>query len=97
MLPRIMFGDPTFADVILDCLVHNAYKLKLIGGSMRKKESSIDQSRSLNGIIEPRVASLRQMIGSAPESVTGFAGIGSYLSVMSQRRAISRASARKSR
>lgn len=33
-----MFGDPTFADAILDRLVHNAYKLKLKGGSMRKKK-----------------------------------------------------------
>ena len=30
------FGDPTLADAILDRLVHNAYKLALIGDSMRK-------------------------------------------------------------
>ena len=36
-------GDPTFADAILDRLVHNAYKLKLKGGSMRKKKASSTQ------------------------------------------------------
>ena len=37
-------GDPTFADAILDRLVHNAYKLKLRGGSMRKKKASLTQA-----------------------------------------------------
>ena len=37
-------GDPTFADAILDCLVHNAYKLKLKGESMRKKNASLTQA-----------------------------------------------------
>ena len=36
-------GDPTFADAILDRLVHNAYKLKLKGGSMREKKASSTQ------------------------------------------------------
>jgi DNA replication protein DnaC len=31
-------GDPTFADAILDRLVHNAHKLNLKGESMRKKK-----------------------------------------------------------
>ncbi len=31
-------GDPTFADAILDRLVHNAYKFCLTGESMRKKK-----------------------------------------------------------
>jgi DNA replication protein DnaC len=30
-------GDPTFADAILDRLVHNAYKITLNGDSMRKR------------------------------------------------------------
>ena len=30
-------GDPTLADAILDRLVHNAYRIKLKGNSMRKK------------------------------------------------------------
>ena len=34
-----LLGDPTFADAILDRLVHNAYKLPLKGGSMRKKKT----------------------------------------------------------
>ena len=37
-------GDPTFADAILDRLVHNAYKLKLKGGSMRKKKALLTQA-----------------------------------------------------
>jgi DNA replication protein DnaC len=31
-----VIGDPTFADAILDRIVHNAYRLKLDGPSMRK-------------------------------------------------------------
>ena len=30
-------GDPTLADAILDCLVHNAHRLQLSGESMRRK------------------------------------------------------------
>ena len=30
-------GDPTIADAILDRLIHNAHKIQLKGGSMRKK------------------------------------------------------------
>jgi DNA replication protein DnaC len=33
-------GDNTFADAILDRLVHNAHRLTLKGGSMRKKNSA---------------------------------------------------------
>ncbi len=32
-----VIGDPTFADAILDRLVHNAYRLELKGDSMRKR------------------------------------------------------------
>lgn len=35
-------GDPTLADAILDRLLHNAYKIKLKGESMRKKQASLD-------------------------------------------------------
>ena len=31
-----MIGEPTHADAILDRLVHNAYRIKLKGESMRK-------------------------------------------------------------
>jgi len=34
-------GDPTLADAILDRLVHNAHKIQLEGGSMRKKKSNL--------------------------------------------------------
>jgi len=39
-----LIGEPTFADAILDRLVHNAYKLKLKGGSMRKTNSQLAQA-----------------------------------------------------
>jgi len=32
-------GDPTLADSILDRLVHNAQRLEMSGGSMRKEHS----------------------------------------------------------
>ena len=31
-----VIGEPTFADAILDRLVHNAYRIELDGQSMRK-------------------------------------------------------------
>lgn len=34
-------GDPTIADAILDRLIHNAHKINLKGGSMRKKHSRL--------------------------------------------------------
>lgn len=36
-------GNPTLADAILDRLVHNAYKINLKGGSMRKKISKLNK------------------------------------------------------
>lgn len=36
-----VIGDPTLADAILDRLVHNAYKINLRGGSMRKAQSKL--------------------------------------------------------
>jgi DNA replication protein DnaC len=37
-----VIGDPTFADAILDRLVHNAYRFALEGPSMRKPEAEPD-------------------------------------------------------
>lgn len=39
-------GEPTIADAILDRLVHNAHRLELKGGSMRKKRSNLNQETS---------------------------------------------------
>ena len=36
-----IIGDPTLADAILDRLVHGAYKFKLDGDSMRKRNSAL--------------------------------------------------------
>ncbi len=38
-----IIGDPTLADAILDRLVHNAYKITLKGGSMRKRRTKLTQ------------------------------------------------------
>ena len=35
-----MIGEPTFADAILDRIVHNAYRLALDGPSMRKIQAA---------------------------------------------------------
>jgi DNA replication protein DnaC len=35
-----MFGDPTYADVILDRLIHNAHRIELTGESLRKTRKS---------------------------------------------------------
>ena len=34
-----VIGEPTFADAILDRIVHNAYRLNLDGQSMRKTKA----------------------------------------------------------
>jgi DNA replication protein DnaC len=39
-----MIGDPTLADAILDRLVHNAYKIHLKGGSMRKRKATLTRT-----------------------------------------------------
>jgi DNA replication protein DnaC len=38
-------GDPTLADAILDRIVHNAYKINLSGGSMRKEREKLTTHR----------------------------------------------------
>ena len=35
-----VIGEPTFADAILDRIVHNAYRFALEGPSMRKPEAT---------------------------------------------------------
>lgn len=39
--------DPTMADAILDRVVHNAYKIKLDGDSMRKLRAKIDDGETM--------------------------------------------------
>ena len=38
-----VIGEPTFADAILDRIVHNAYRLELSGQSMRKTKANGDE------------------------------------------------------
>ena len=60
-------GDPTFADAILDRIVHNAYQLALDGPSMRKlkanqhpepggRPSAIEADRHPNASTKPQKA-----------------------------------------
>jgi DNA replication protein DnaC len=37
-----VIGEPTFADAILDRIVHNAYRIELEGQSMRKTIAKMD-------------------------------------------------------
>ncbi len=39
-------GDPTIADSILDRLIHNAYRIKLKGESLRKKRRKPGEEES---------------------------------------------------
>ena len=32
-----MFGEPTFADAILDRIIHNAHRIELKGDSLRRR------------------------------------------------------------
>jgi IstB-like ATP binding protein len=43
-------GDPTYADAILDRLVHNAYRIELRGDSIRRPQpsASVDEKNYLN-------------------------------------------------
>ncbi len=41
-----MFADPTFADAILDRIVHNAYRLELEGESMRKTTANMSDQEA---------------------------------------------------
>src|SRR3990170_3283772 len=41
-------GDPTFADAILDRLVHNAYRLALAGPSLRNPEAAAAEPESVD-------------------------------------------------
>jgi DNA replication protein DnaC len=36
-----LFTDPTVADAVLDRLLHNAVRIELKGGSMRKKMATV--------------------------------------------------------
>jgi DNA replication protein DnaC len=42
---RAVFGDPTYANTILDRLVHNAHRIDLAGDSLRRR-----RSRSTTGL-----------------------------------------------
>jgi DNA replication protein DnaC len=35
-----LIGDPTYADAILDRIIHNAYRINLTGHSLRRERSN---------------------------------------------------------
>jgi DNA replication protein DnaC len=87
-------GEPTLADAILDRLVHNAYRIKLKGESMRKSVSSLTSGRDSEqeGNVLRRCAPTMTVIvwTDRPAShgitdrlhadtVTGFSGIASSM------------------
>ena len=43
-----VIGEPTFADAILDRIVHNAYRLNLDGQSMRKTNAKMIDENTNN-------------------------------------------------
>jgi len=57
------FPDPTIGDAILDRLVHNAYRLDLLGESRRKVNSPLPMPSTRGYNLHASVASLRQVDG----------------------------------
>jgi hypothetical protein len=41
-----VFGDPTYADAILDRLLHNAHRVELSGDSLRKRRKAEPAAKS---------------------------------------------------
>ena len=35
-----LIGDPTYADAILDCIVHNTHRMNLTGHSLRRSRAT---------------------------------------------------------
>ena len=35
-----LIGDPTYADAILDCIVHNTHRMNLPGHSLRRSRAT---------------------------------------------------------
>lgn len=53
-------GDPTMADAILDRVVHNAYKMELLGeDSMRKLLADIDADKTCETLTNTQRRTLR--------------------------------------
>jgi hypothetical protein len=47
---RAVFREPTYADAILDRLVHNAYRIELRGDSMRRRKPDMPGDEKINQI-----------------------------------------------
>jgi hypothetical protein len=81
-----LIGDPTLADAILDRLLHNSYKIKLKGESMRKRREKLTQTEQDRRPHNPIPASLRSdscplctgtVVQFPPESLSSFTGMRS--------------------
>jgi IstB-like ATP binding protein len=66
-----MLGEPTFADAILDRIVHNAYRLELDGPSMRKLKAN-EQAQSESRMAAKHAA--RSAGAPLPKSAKGGPG-----------------------
>jgi DNA replication protein DnaC len=51
-----VIGEPTFADAILDRIVHNAYRLKLDGPSIRKTKAATAEAAALDAASDAKQA-----------------------------------------
>ena len=58
-----VIGEPTFADAILDRIVHNAYRFALEGPSMRKPEAA-DATAPANGADSANALSIKPTKGT---------------------------------
>ena len=47
-------GDPTYADAILDRLVHNAHRIELTGDSLRKRRKAEPAAASVAAVPRAR-------------------------------------------
>jgi len=49
-----LIGDPTYADAILDRLVHNAHRIELTGDSLRKRRKAEPAAASVAAVPRAR-------------------------------------------
>jgi DNA replication protein DnaC len=64
-------GDPTYADSILDRLVHNAYRIELRGASMRQRQGKLspEQKESTNNGLTKDISDIHTIHNAATSSI----------------------------
>lgn len=65
-------GDPTYADAMLDRVLHNAYRIELRGGSMRRRQAPGEEKISMNTGVGEFVSDTRANydVAASPERMT---------------------------